>query len=79
MKKLIITTAIILGLGTASFAQSSLFNRDGNDREEMRDNRLGFPGLPGHGESDDQPAPLGGGALLLIGFGAAYALKKSKK
>ncbi len=37
----------------------------------------GNPFLPGHGESDDQNAsPLGGGALLLIGFGAAYALKK---
>ena len=25
------------------------------------------------------PAPLGGGALLLIGFGAAYAMTKRKK
>ena len=33
--------------------------------------------IPGHGESTNQNAtPLGGGALLLIGFGAAYALKK---
>ena len=36
-----------------------------------------IPGLPGHGQSGNQPAtPLGSGALLLIGFGAAYALKK---
>lgn len=33
------------------------------------------PGYPGHG-GGDTPAPLGSGALLLIGFGAAYALKK---
>ena len=80
MKKLILTTAIILGLGTVSFAQGTLFNRDGNDQSEMRDNRGGFPGLPGHGETGDQDAPLTGGALLLIGFGAAYAMtKKSKK
>ena len=25
-----------------------------------------------HGDNNDQAAPLGGGALLLIGFGAAY-------
>ena len=37
-----------------------------------------MPTLPGHGESGNQNAPLGGGALLLIGFGAAYALKKRK-
>lgn len=80
MKKLILTIAIVLGLGTASFAQGSLFNRDGNDQEEMRDNRGFGPNLPGHGETDDQNAPIGSGALLLIGFGAAYAMtKKSKK
>ena len=79
MKKLLLTTAIILGLGTATFAQT-LFNRDGNDPSEMRGNRGLTPGLPNHGESDNQNAPLTGGALLFIGFGAAYAMtKKSKK
>ena len=37
------------------------------------------PGLPTHGLEDNMDAPLGSGALLLIGFGAAYALKKRKK
>lgn len=37
-----------------------------------------LPNLPGHGQSDNQDAPIGGGALLLIGFGAAYALTKKK-
>lgn len=37
-----------------------------------------LPNLPGHGHSDNQDAPIGGGALLLIGFGAAYALTKKK-
>lgn len=27
----------------------------------------------------DPPAPLGGGALLLVGFGAAYAMAKRNK
>ena len=31
------------------------------------------------GDSNDPPAPLGGGALLLVGFGAAYAMTKRKK
>ena len=79
MKKLIITTAIILGLGTASFAQGSLFNRDGNDQEETRGGFPGMPNLPDHDETGNQDAPLAGGALLLIGFGAAYAMTKRKK
>ena len=36
-------------------------------------------GVPEHGQPDDQDAPLGGGVLLLIGFGAAYALKKKRE
>lgn len=30
-------------------------------------------------DPNDPPAPLGGGALLLVGFGAAYAMTKRKK
>ena len=39
------------------------------------------PNLPTHGTDEDaNAAPLGSGAMLLIGMGAAYALgKKSKK
>ena len=35
--------------------------------------------LPNHEQPGNQPAPLGGGALLLIGFGAAYAAAKRRK
>lgn len=31
------------------------------------------------GTSNDEQAPLGTGAMLLIGFGAAYAMKKRKE
>ena len=79
MKKVVLILSLVLGLAAGSFAQNSLFNRDGNDQEEMRDNRGFGPNLPGHGESDNQDAPLGGGALLLIGFGAAYAMSKKNK
>ena len=59
-----------------------LFQRGNNDNEESsgfmnRDAKA--PGLPGHGETGDQPAPLGSGTLLLIGFGAAYAMSKRNK
>ena len=76
MKKVALTLAIVLGLGMASFAQG-LFNRGydgGKDGDE-----LVLPGLPGHGETTNQSAPVGSGALLLIGFGAAYAMSKKRK
>lgn len=86
MKKTILTLAIVLGITLGASAQNrGLFDR-GPQREsydyygnyDYRDGLLGFS-LPGsHGETNDQEAPLGGGALLLIGFGAAYAMKKRK-
>ena len=38
-----------------------------------------MPNVPIQDQTDNQDAPLTGGALLLIGFGAAYALKKRSK
>lgn len=56
----------------------------GNDQEVdnslfglMRD-AYNMPNLPNHGENTNQDAPLGGGILLLVGFGTAYAMKKKK-
>ena len=77
MKKLVLTIAIVLGMGFAASAQG-LFDR-GPESNQNRDGLL-TPGLPNHGEDTNQPAtPLGGGALLLIGFGAAYAMSKKRK
>ena len=87
MKKTIITLAIIFGLGLGAFAQGGLFQYGavsdeeyygaGYSRGDLSSNPLM---LPDHGETNNMPAaPLGGGALLLIGFGAAYALKKRNK
>ena len=91
MKKLIITVSIILGMAVAAPAQyfgdnsqpqgGGLFGRGATPENSM--NTQGgseTPLLPIHGQTENQDAPLGSGALLLIGFGAAYALnKKSKK
>lgn len=95
MKKTLLTFAIVLGISMSSFAQwggglfqygevsdqdyygSAWYALDQNN--EFQRNSLLLPGLPIHGETNNMDAPLGGGALLLIGFGAAYALKKRSK
>ena len=85
MKKTIITLAIIFGLGLGVYAQGGLFGYGAVSDEEYYGygandrNSGGMPLLPGHGQNENQPAPIGSGALLLIGFGAAYAMKKRNK
>lgn len=92
MKKTILTLAFLCCMSLNSFAQwgGGLFQRGAVSDEEYygaagyfnytfgdRDpvNSL-LPGLPSHGYDENQNAPLGSGVLLLIGFGAAYALRK---
>lgn len=91
MKKLILTVAIILGMTICASAQyfgdngqpkgGGLFGR-GATPENGVNTQGGFenyPLLPIHGQDGNQEAPLGSGALLLIGMGAAYALSKKDK
>ena len=79
MKKLIMTIAIVLGLGlTTSFAQGGLFQRGGEPTEEQG-NRGGGPGLPGHGSEGHQDAPLGSGIAVLLGLGGAYLIGKRRR
>ena len=94
MKKLVLTAAIILGFVMGSFAQNQqnnggLFNRGATNNKGTRDGGTFSLCLPGHNFTtnwnggsqghDDELLPLGNGALLLVGFGAAYALSKRKK
>lgn len=87
MKKAVLTLAIVLGMTIGAFAQEGgIFGRGpmpGNELYESNPNSSGLLMLPQvHGAGADQSgetAPLGTGALLLIGFGAAYALKKKNK
>ena len=78
MKKLALTIAIVLGLGLAASAQGGLFKYGAEDELFMyRDGNPLFPEHNAYGNQDaGEDVPLAGGALLLIGFGAAYALKK---
>ena len=87
MKKTLLTIAIVLGMTLGAVAQKQgggLFGM-GEQRGYMTEQEdyyrgTGMLNLPNtHGETGDTPAPLGTGALLLIGFGAAYALKKRQK
>lgn len=82
------TLAIVLGLSMTTFADGGgLFKRGGNDEgsnsgfvmyESRTPNRGGIPGLPGHGETGNQPAPLGSGLVVLMGLGAAYLVGKKR-
>ena len=86
MKKLAIIIAIVLGISVSASAQwgGGLFQHGPVSDEEYYgsgNNRNGFLELPGsHGGTQDvDGAPLGSGALLLIGFGGAYMAAKRKK
>lgn len=82
MKQLIITIVIVFGMSIGAFSQDRGLFGYGETKESSayRENNSPFLDLPKfHGESDDQGAPLGSGTLLLLGFGAAYVLKKNKK
>ncbi len=89
MKKLALTLAIVLGMALGASAQyfgdngqsngGGLFGR-GETRDADNGGNTAAPLLPGHGLNTNQDAaPLGSGALLFIGFGAAYALSKRSK
>lgn len=83
MKKLAIIFALLFCLGTISFANdgNGLFQRGEKAGTEkvIMDTRGGFPGLPGHGETGDQPAPVGNGALILTAFGVCYLIGRKNK
>ena len=85
MKKLTLTLAIVLGLGMTTFADGGGLFQRGNTSEQEKayfkngERGGGFPGLPGHGETDDVDAPLGTGIVLLAGLGAAYLVGKKRR
>ncbi len=86
MKKTIITTAIILGLGLTTFAQNDnhnggLFRKGPEAIEYTNRDSEGLPMLPSsHGEQGDQPTgPLGSGVAVLLSLGAAYLVGKKRR
>lgn len=84
MKKLLIILSIVFGLSIASYSNNDggIFKRGKTPENENNSaiyNKGGIPVLPGHGENDDQSAPIGTGIALLISFGTAYAMYKQNK
>ena len=86
MKKQIITLTIILGMAMTGFAQDGMFHRanSGDNGNAVYESKSGMfretltPGLPVHGETGNQDAPLGSGIALLLSLGAAYAVAKKR-
>ena len=84
MKKLVLTIAIVLGLGMTSFADPNggLFQRGNTPENTMGNRDGGTPVLPGHGLSGNQDgneAPVGSGIAVLLGLGAAYLVGKKRR
>ena len=82
MKKTFLTIAIILGLGLTSFANPNgggLFQRGADTETNTRETGILTPGLPGHGQTGNQDAPLGAGIAVLTAFGAAYLIGKKRR
>jgi hypothetical protein len=89
MKKLALTLAMALMMGTTVFAQQGdgALRRSRDYEAARRSNSLGGTRssglvLPGeHGSDEDTPAttPLGGGVVVLVGLGAAYLVGKRRK
>ena len=95
MKKLIITTSLIIGIGLTAVAEnntSGLFGRasNGNGRHsgyvlfgakdgESATTLANTPMLPAHGQENNQPAPLGSGIAILLGLGGTYLISKRYK
>ena len=86
MKKLIMTIAIVLGLGMSTFAQEvevveerGLFGKgNGVFRNPGDELAINLPGLD-YETTEDQDGPLGSGIAVLMGLGAAYMVAKKRK
>ena len=80
MKKLALTTAIILGFCMTSVAEDNqgggLFQR-GNETNGNRETLM--PCLPGHNQTGNQDAALGTGIAVLLGLGGTYFVVKRRK
>lgn len=91
MKKIVLTLAIILGLGLTTFAGPNgggLFQRGVSDEEyygtgyysQYRQGEGGLmPALPSHGETENHDAPLGTGIALLAFLSTGYLINKRSK
>ena len=81
MKKLALTLAIVLGLSITTFADGGGLFQRGTEPEQKGvygTRGGGFPGMPGHGGTDNADAPLGTGIAVLTALGSAYLIGKRR-
>ena len=88
MKKLIMTIAIVLGLGMGTFAQEmeyqekGLFGKGADRTTGGLFSGLMLPDLEeddAYTTDENQDAPLGSGIALLMGLGGAYLVGKKRR
>ena len=86
MKKLIITTAIVLGLSMTTFAEGNqgggLFHRGATptkNGEDVNPSGMLLPGYGGTDNADADPAPLGSGIAVLTLLGGAYLVGRRRR
>ena len=62
-----------------NYVDNGLFGMGGGTLFSREGTGLGLMLPNGHGLTNDETAPLGSGIAILMGLGAAYALKKRKE
>lgn len=77
---LLVATMVACAPNKVMANEGGLFHR-GESKEQPNDVKMfAVPGLPGHGETGDQPAtPVGSGILALSVLGGAYLVGKKSK
>ncbi|MBQ2852823.1 MAG: hypothetical protein IJE76_05465 [Bacteroidales bacterium] len=77
MKKIILTIAIVLGIGFGVNAQSdAFFTQSFSDYRDVEN--IETPRIPNHALTTNQDAPVGTGLLLLAGMGLGYAALRKR-
>ncbi|MBQ2186930.1 MAG: hypothetical protein II401_00015 [Bacteroidales bacterium] len=81
MKRIVISIALVLALGSFANAQKDGFFTSWDDVGNGLDRTgIEMPAVPsGHGGSGDVPAPLGTGLLILTALGGTYAITRRKQ
>lgn len=82
MKKILFAIALVIVLGFGANAQDGFFKADDGgyeNRGSSGGDNTGIMALPNHGLTDDQPAPIGSGILILTAMGAGYAVARRRK
>lgn len=81
MKRIVISIALVLALGSCANAQKDGFFTSWDDVGNGLDRTgIEMPAVPGgHGGSGDVPAPLGTGLLILTALGGTYAITRRKQ